>query len=120
MLACLRSTACQDVIHAAGADYGESGVGFDDGTPCLCNTATATIARRTCLALTTGWPGVCGTQFAAASSNATRTSTPGASLFDTTLPVGIAMNLMTCDIDTSQPGSGTPSCATAATCNVPQ
>jgi hypothetical protein len=120
LLGCLRSTACQNVIHAAGTDYGESGVNFDDGTPCLCETATSTQTKNACLGMTTGWPGVCAAQFVAASSNSTSSSNPVASLFDPQFPVGVAMNLMTCDIDSSQTGSGTPSCITAGTCKVPQ
>jgi hypothetical protein len=121
LIACLRSTACQNVIHAAGSDYGEAGVNFDDGTPCLCNSATTTVTKNACLGQTSWTTGVCAAQFVAASSNAASgASTPVMALFDPAFPVGIGMNLMTCDIDTSQPGSGTPSCTTAATCSVPQ
>ena len=120
LLGCLRSTACQNVIAAAGADYGESAVNFDDVTPCLCNSATVTTTKNACLGQTSWTTGVCAAQFVAASNNATSNSTPASSLFDPAFPVGVASNLMTCDIDTKQAGSGTPNCTTAATCLVPQ
>jgi hypothetical protein len=120
LVGCLRSTACQTAIHAAGSDYGESGVNFDDGTPCLCNNATATTTKNACLGQTSWTTGICAAQFVAASNNSGGNSTPVMALFDPAFPVGVAMNLMTCDIDSSQTGSGTPSCATAATCKVPQ
>ena len=121
LIGCLRSTACQTVIHAAGADYGEAGVNFDDGTPCLCNSATTTVTKNACLGQTSWTTGVCATQFVAASSNAASgASTPVMALFDPAFPVGIGMNLMTCDIDTAVTGSGTPSCTTAQTCLIPQ
>ncbi len=120
LLGCLRSTACQNVIAAAGADYGEAAVNFDDVTPCLCNSATTTVTKNACLGQTSWTTGVCAAQFVAASNNATSNSTPVASLFDPAYPVGVASNLMTCDIDTKQPGSGTPNCTTAATCSLPQ
>ncbi|HVV51566.1 MAG TPA: hypothetical protein VHO06_17990 [Polyangia bacterium] len=119
LLTCLRSTTCQNLIHSATSDYGEAGVGFDDGTPCLCNSTTATTTKSVCLGAS-AWTGVCAPQFVAASVNSTGTETPVMALFDTTFPVGVAMNLMTCDIDSSQPGSGTASCAAASTCIVPQ
>ena len=120
LLGCLRSTACQNVIAAAGSDYGEAAVNFDDVTPCLCNSATTTVTKTACLGQTSWTTGVCAAQFVAASNNATSNSTPVSSLFDPAFPVGVASNLMTCDIDTKQPGSGTPNCTTAATCSVPQ
>jgi hypothetical protein len=120
LLGCLRSTGCQNVIAAAGSDYGEAGVNFDDVTPCLCNSATTTVTKTACLGQTSWTTGVCAAQFVAASNNATSNSTPVSSLFDPAYPVGVASNLMTCDIDTKQTGSGTPNCTTAATCKVPQ
>jgi hypothetical protein len=120
LLGCLRSTACQNVIAAAGADYGEAAVNFDDVTPCLCNSATTTVTKTACLGQTSWTTGVCAAQFVAASNNATSNSTPVSSLFDPAFPVGVASNLMTCDIDTKQPGSGTANCTTATTCKVPQ
>jgi hypothetical protein len=120
LVGCLRSTACQNVIAAAGADYGEAGVNFDDGSPCLCNNATATTTKNACFGQTSWTTGICAAQFVAASNNAVSNSTPVSSLFDPAFPVGVAMNLMTCDVDSKQPGSGTPNCSTATTCKVPQ
>jgi hypothetical protein len=120
LVGCLRSTACQNVIAAAGADYGEAGVNFDDGSPCLCNNATTTTTKNACFGQTSWTTGICAAQFVAASNNATSNSTPVSSLFDPAFPVGVAMNLMTCDVDSKQPGSGTANCTTATTCKVPQ
>ena len=126
LLGCLRSTACQNVIHAAGSDYNESSVDFDDGVPCLCNNATTTVTLAACLGQTSWTTGICASQFVAASNNASRKSTPIASLYDPAYPVGVAMNLMTCDIDSAQPigpmgnPAGTLNCTTNRFCSVPQ
>ena len=119
LLACLRSTACQNVIHAAGSDYGE-GTGFDDGTPCLCNNATTTVLKNACLGQTSWTTGICAAQFVAASNNSAGNSNPRDSLYDPAYPVGVGMNLMTCDIDTAITGSGTPSCTAMTSCWIPQ
>ena len=92
LVACLRGSACQAAIHAATADYGEAGVGFDDTTPCLCGG----IAKATCLAASS-WTGVCAPQYVAASDGGNVLSL----FFSTDSPIGVANNLMTCDIDDS-------------------
>lgn len=120
LLACLRSTACQDVIAAAPSDYGEISQQYDDPMPCLCNTATTIIHEFDC-ASATSWSGVCAAQFVAGSSASNKpTVTPLQALFQPIYPTGVATSLLMCDIDSSQPGFGTPSCTTATTCKIPQ
>jgi hypothetical protein len=103
LLGCLQGASCQASIHAATADYGETGSNFDDPTPCLCNGAT--VAKAACLAAST-WTGACAPQYVAAAAGGSVLSL----FFSTDSPIGVANNLMTCDID--QP------CTSAATCNV--
>jgi hypothetical protein len=92
LLSCLQGATCQAAIHAATADFGESGVGFDDPTPCLCGTAT----DLACLAASS-WNGVCAPQYVAAA--ATDGDTVLDLFFSSSSAVGVANNLMTCDID---------------------
>jgi hypothetical protein len=111
LVGCLRSAACQTAIHGATSDYGETGSSFDDPHPCLCGA----VSLSACLQTST-WSGVCASQYVAAAAGG---SVLGL-YFSTDSPIGVANNLMTCDIDSAATGSGTPSCSTASTCNVPQ
>jgi hypothetical protein len=90
LLACLRGPACQTAIASASADYGESGVGNDDATPCLCGS----IAKATCLTQSS-WTGVCAPQFVTAAAGGSVLNL----FFSTDSPIGVANNDFTCDID---------------------
>jgi hypothetical protein len=92
LVSCLRSAACNAQILAAH-DNGSSDYPFlDDGTPCLCG---ATVSKSSCFATTT-WSGVCQAQYAAAADGAGGVAV---GFFDTTVPIGVANNLFTCDVD---------------------
>lgn len=105
LLSCLQGAACQASIAAATADYGEATafVPGDDPTPCLCNGAT--VSKANCLAASS-WTGVCAPQYVAAAAGGSVLSL----FFSTDSPIGVANNLLTCDIDTP--------CTSATTCNV--
>jgi len=108
---CLNSAACVSQINAAVANDPGDYPYNDDGTPCLCGigptAANPTAQTKTqCLGgpPATGWAGVCQAQFAAAALGAA--NVPG-HLFDRSEPIGIGINLMTCDVDASCiPASG--------------
>jgi hypothetical protein len=92
LLTCLQGATCQAAIHSATADFGEAGANFDDPTPCLCGTAT----DAACLAAST-WNGVCAPQYVAAAT--AEGDTVLDLFFASSSAVGVANNLMTCDID---------------------
>jgi hypothetical protein len=96
LITCLRGTACQNAIHNASADYGESGTypqPFDDPHPCLCGN----IPLATCVSMTSGWTGVCAAQFTAAA--AADSLTLANAYTSKASAVGIGVNLSICDID---------------------
>ena len=96
LVGCLRGTACQNAIHNATADYGESTTypqPFDDPHPCLCGTDTL----AACVSKTSGWNGVCATQFVTAATGAGQTIANAYTSPNS--PVGLAVNLSICDID---------------------
>jgi hypothetical protein len=96
LVGCLRGTACQNAIHNATADYGESSTypqPFDDPHPCLCGTDTL----AACVSKTSGWNGVCATQFVTAATGAGQTIANAYTSPNS--PVGLAVNLSICDID---------------------
>src|SRR5450631_3700371 len=98
LVGCLRTTACQNAIHTATADYGEAGTypqPFDDPHPCLCGNTTL----ATCVSMTSGWTGVCAPQFVAAA--AADGQTVSNAYTSPSSPVGLAVNLSICDIDNS-------------------
>ncbi|HEY6475220.1 MAG TPA: hypothetical protein VI456_01490, partial [Polyangia bacterium] len=103
--ACLDSAACQTQINAAVANDPGDYPYNDDATPCLCGigpTAANPSAQNKTACLggppATGWAGVCQAQFSAAASGAA--NVPG-HFFDRAEPIGIAVNLLTCDVDAS-------------------
>jgi hypothetical protein len=95
LAACLRGTACQDAIRSATPDYGEASdvPPFDRPAPCLCGN----IPFATCAAMTSGWTGVCAYQYENAAAADGINLTP--SFADNRFAVGIANNLLACDID---------------------
>ncbi len=96
LVGCLRGTACQNAIHNATADYGEASTypqPFDDPHPCLCGTDTL----AACVSKTSGWNGVCATQFVTAATGAGQTIANAYTSPNS--PVGLAVNLSICDID---------------------
>ena len=98
LVGCLRTTACQNAIHNATSDYGESGTypqPFDDPHPCLCGTDTL----AACVSRTSGWNGVCAAQFVAAATADGQTIANAYTSPNS--PVGLAVNLSICDIDNS-------------------
>jgi hypothetical protein len=101
LLDCLRGSACRAAIHNADTidpAYGESGTypqPFDDPHPCLCGNSTL----AACVALTSGWTGVCAAQFE--QSAADSGLSVGNAFANATTPVGVAVNLSLCDIDNS-------------------
>jgi hypothetical protein len=92
LVSCLRSSACSAEILAAHNNAPTDYPFLDDGTPCLCGV---TVSKMSCLSTTT-WSGVCQAQYAAAAGGANAVAT---GFFDTTLPIGVANNLFTCDVD---------------------
>ncbi len=108
LLACLRGTACQNIIHSASMDYYEAAQGFADPFPCLCNNATATITSAACSGLSS-WAGVCAPQYVAAAGGAANVL---GGFYSSDVAAGVASNLMSCDILTP--------CTSTATCKVPQ
>ena len=99
---CLDGQACIAQIGTANASNPGDYPYNDDATPCLCGTA---VTKAACLASTT-FAGVCATQFANAAGGA---SLVVGHFFDTTLPIGVGVNLLTCDVDaTCIPASGLP------------
>ncbi len=93
---CLRGVACQNEIHSAGSEYQEVLTvpqPFDAPVPCLCGN----LPFQTCLLMTGGWPGACAPEYEAAA----KWDFVGvlSAFFDPTTPMGVANNLMTCDID---------------------
>jgi hypothetical protein len=108
LVMCLRGTACQAAITGATPDYAEAGSNFDDPHPCLCGN----VSLVTCLGATT-WTGPCQAQYVAAAN--------GGSVFNNfgnqASPVGLANNLMTCDVDSTVPSNGLQTCGTSCGLN---
>ncbi len=97
---CLRGQACIAQIAAANANDPSDYPFNDDGTPCLCGAGPTAAnpngaTKAQCFGSTT-WVGVCQAQYAAAAGGASNVSP---NFFQTTLPIGIANNLFSCDVD---------------------
>jgi hypothetical protein len=102
---CLDSAACQTQINAAVANDPGDYPYNDDATPCLCGIGPTAAnpsgqTKTQCLGgpPATGWAGVCQAQFAAAAGGAANVA---GHFFDRAEPIGIAVNLLTCDVDAS-------------------
>jgi hypothetical protein len=97
LIACLNGSACQNTIATAvstnAADYPFS----DDPTPCLCGTS---ISKAACLQASS-WSGPCASLYVAAAAGGSVLNLFGS----TDSPIGVANNLMSCEID-SLPASG--------------
>ena len=76
------------------AGSGHTCANFDDPTACLCGTIATSVCGQSD---PTSLPGVCRPQYIAANGG-TGTGLFGA-FFSTGSPVGIANNLLTCDVD---------------------
>jgi hypothetical protein len=109
LAACLRGASCQAAIQSATSDYMESGSNFDDPHPCLCGN----VPLATCLGATS-WTGVCAAQYVAASNG----GSPLVNFGNNALPIGIANNLMTCDVDSTVADNGLQNCG--ASCGLNQ
>jgi hypothetical protein len=112
LIACLNGATCQAQIATANATLAGDYPFNDDPLPCLCGTS---ISKATCLT-SSSWSGACAPQFVAAAAGGNLLN-----LFTSTdSPVGVANNLMSCEID-SMPASGfgigVP-CAGASVCSV--
>jgi len=107
LAACLRGAACQAAIHSATSDYAEAGSNFDDPHPCLCGS----VSLATCLGAST-FTGVCQAQYVAASNGGSPLNNFG----NNALPIGIANNLMTCDVDSTVSDNGLQNCG--ASCSL--
>ena len=109
-LYCLQGQACQAAIASADASFKESALGFDSPLPCLCGTAFVTDANGTahdkCVVATSGFNGPCAAALAAADNGGTVTG----NFTNNQVAEGVAVNLMSCDIDHP--------CTSAATCGV--
>jgi hypothetical protein len=101
---CLRGAACQAAIHSATPDYQEAASSFDDPHPCLCGS----VSLASCLGATT-FTGVCAAQYAAAANGGSVLNNYG----NNALPIGIANNLMTCDVDSTNADNGLQNCGSA-------
>ena len=109
--ACLDSAACVAQVNAAVANDPSDYPYNDDATPCLCGIGPTAAnpsgqTKAQCLGgpPATGWAGVCQAQFAAAAGGAANVA---GHFFDRSEPIGIAVNLFTCDIDAACiPASG--------------
>ena len=97
LLQCLRSQACQSAIAAADPSFSETALGNDNPLPCLCGTA---FAHDACVISVAGFNGVCAAQFAAAANGGTVTG----NFTNNNIAEGVAVNLMSCDIDNSCQG----------------
>jgi hypothetical protein len=104
---CLRGTACQAAIHNATPDYFEGGSSYDDPHPCLCGN----IPFEVCLSGT--FNGVCAAEYRAAADGYDVNAVYG----ETILPIGIANNLMTCDVDSTVPANGLQNCGSVCGLN---
>jgi hypothetical protein len=100
---CLDSAACVAQVNAAVVNDPSDYPYTDEATACLCGIGPTAAnpsgqTKTQCLGgpPTTGWAGVCQAQFAAAAFGAA--NVPG-HLFDRAEPIGIAVNLFTCDVD---------------------
>jgi hypothetical protein len=108
LVQCLRSTACQTAITTATSDYAESGSNFDDPHPCLCGSVSLT----SCLGATT-WTGPCATQYVAAANGGSVLNNYG----NSASPIGLANNLMTCDVDSQVASNGLQTCGASCGLN---
>lgn len=91
LASCLRGSACQAQIATAMTTFPRDYSLKHDPLPCLCGTA---VDKSACLR-GSNWGGVCQAQFVAAAGGA------GVLLgryTDTRFPVGVARNLMACDV----------------------
>jgi hypothetical protein len=104
---CLRGAACQAAIQGATSDYQEAGSSFDDPHPCLCGN----VPLATCLGAST-FTGVCQAQYVAAADGGSVLNNFG----NNALPIGVANNLMTCDVDSTVAANGLQNCG--STCNL--
>ncbi len=105
---CLRSTACQTAITTATSDYAESGSNFDDPHPCLCGS----VSLAACLGATT-WTGPCATQYVAAAAGGSVLNNYG----NSASPIGLANNLMTCDVDSQVASNSLQTCGASCGLN---
>jgi hypothetical protein len=105
LLNCLRGTQCAAQIAAANSNDASDYPFNDDATPCLCGSGPPGQTKAMCLGSTT-WAGVCQAKFATAAGGA---SLVAGHFFDTSLPIGVAVNLFSCDVDnTCIPAAGVP------------
>ena len=108
LVMCLRSTSCQTAITTATSDYAESGSNFDDPHPCLCGGVTL----AACLGATT-WTGPCAAQYVAAANGGSVLNNYG----NSASPIGLANNLMTCDVDSQIASNGLQTCGASCGLN---
>jgi hypothetical protein len=107
LVTCLRGAACQAAIHSATADYAEAGSNFDDPHPCLCGPG---VTLTTCLGLAnTAFTGVCADKYLTAAGTNSILNHYG----DNLSPIGLANNLMTCDVDSTVADNGLQNCGSA-------
>jgi hypothetical protein len=85
---CLQSNACLAAIESASPDYEEVETGGDSPLPCLCGS----VSLAECLG-STSWKGVCAAQFVQAGGSQVLQQFSGVG------PEGVAVNLLSCDID---------------------
>ncbi|HTB61729.1 MAG TPA: hypothetical protein VLC06_27905 [Polyangia bacterium] len=108
LVMCLRSTSCQTAITTATSDYAEAGSNFDDPHPCLCGGVTL----AACLGATT-WTGPCAAQYVAAANGGSVLNNYG----NSASPIGLANNLMTCDVDSQIASNGLQTCGASCGLN---
>jgi hypothetical protein len=100
---CLRGSACQAQIQSADSSFNEAGQFFDNPLPCLCGTAfngASGGAASACVLASSGWNGVCASQFIAASSNSIDSvQNPVGNFANQDYPEGTAKQLAQCDVD---------------------
>jgi hypothetical protein len=109
LVACLRGAACQSAIKNATADFQEAGSNFDDPHPCLCGTASFS----TCLGeANSAFNGVCAGAYLTAVNGDAGDSILN-HLGDPASPIGIADDLMTCDVDSTVAANGLQNCASS-------
>jgi hypothetical protein len=109
LLFCLQGQACLAAIQAADVSFSEANLGFDSPLPCLCGTAfngASPSAQAACVTATSGFNGVCATQFLAADLGGSVTG----NFTNPNAPEAVAVNLFSCDIDNP--------CTDATTCAV--